>query len=143
MQQAQRVLVPLGGHRHHSHLRARLLSSLSRSSKRSVTFLKTFPTETPDVESRRRDERVIHKLAQEEAAGPYQVVFENADNPQETIIKRVADSDLVVMGIQRQTPDQPTLGELPLAIAQHTDVPLVLIARRPNRSPILRRTGLV
>jgi len=142
MEQAERVLVPLGGHRNHSHLRARLLASLSRSSKRQVTFLKIFPTTTTDAESRKRDERVIHKLAKEEAAGPYEVLFENADNPQEAIIKHAAESDLVVMGIHRQNPDQPTVGELPLAIAQQTNVPLVLIARRPHRSQILRHAGL-
>jgi APA family basic amino acid/polyamine antiporter len=141
MVEAERVLVPLGGRRDHSHLRARLLASLSRSSDRSVTFLKTLPTAT-EPDTRRRFERVIRELAQEEAAGPYEVVFEYTDEPREAIIKRALDSDLVVMGIQRGNRGQPALGELPLAIAQETDVPLALIDRRPNRSPILFRTGL-
>ena len=85
---------------------------------------------------------MIRKLAREEAASPYEVVFEYTDEPREAIIKRALDSDLVVMGIQRGNRGELALGELPLAIAQETDLPLVLIARRPNRSPIRLRTGL-
>ena len=141
MAEAERVLVPLGGRRDHSHLRARLLASLSRSSNRSVTFLMTLPTAT-EPDTRRRFEHVIRELAREEAAGPYEVVFEYTDEPREAIIKCALDSDLVVMGTQRSDRGQPALGKLPLAIAQETDLPLVLIARRPNRSPRLLRTGL-
>ena len=76
------------------------------------------------------------------ASRPYEVVFEYTDDPRESIVKHALDSDLVVMGIQRGNQGQSVFGELPLAIAQETDLPLVLIARRPNRSPRLLRTGL-
>lgn len=39
MADASRVLVPLGGRSDHSHLRARLIASLSRSQERSLTFM--------------------------------------------------------------------------------------------------------
>jgi amino acid transporter len=43
MSDARRVLVPLGGRREHSRLRARLLASLSRSGERSLTFFRALP----------------------------------------------------------------------------------------------------
>ncbi len=129
--EAARVLVPLRGRRGHSHLRARLLASLSRSGERSITFLRTLPPAmTP--ETRRRYERTLRALARDEAAGPHEVVVEYSDNPRETILKHVAAADLVIMGLQRGDQGQPTLGELSLAIVRETDVPLILIGRRPG-----------
>ena len=45
-----------------------------------------------------------------------------------------ADADMVVMGLQRREKRRAGLGALSLAIARETDVPLVLICRRPTRS---------
>lgn len=133
MAEAERVLVPIGGRRAHSHLRARLLASLSRSGERSVTFLGTLP-KTTSTEARRRAERELRNLARDEAAGPYEVVVDYAEDRREAIIRRAADADLVVMGMQRRRRVQHVLGELPLAVAGETEVPLVLIGRRPTRS---------
>jgi amino acid transporter len=129
--EAERVLVPLGGRRDHSHLRARLLGSLSRSGERSLTFLRTLPPAMlPDT--RRRFERTLRQLARDEAAGPHEVVVEYTDHPRDAILQHAARADLVVMGISRRPGSD--LGELPLSIADESDVPLVLIGRRPARS---------
>jgi nucleotide-binding universal stress UspA family protein len=133
MSDARRVLVPIGGRREHSHLRARLLSSLSRSGERSITFLHAIPGATPSDE-RRRAEREVRALARDEAAGPYEVEVETTDDAKSAIIPRAAEADLVVMGMQRRERGQRPLGVLSLAIAQNTNVPLVLISRRPVRS---------
>lgn len=133
MDEARRVLAPVGGRREHSHLRARLLASLSRSGERSLTFLHAMsPATSPD--ERRRVEREMKALARDEAAGPYDVQVEVTGDPGEAIIRRAAEADLVVMGMQRRERGQRPLGELALAIAHRTDVPLVLISRRPERS---------
>jgi amino acid transporter len=133
MGDAKRVLVPLGGRRDHSHLRARLLSSLTRSGERSLTFLQTLPASVTE-ETRRRAEREMRALARDEAAGPYEVVVECTPHRQETIIQHAASADMVVMGIQRRGGGRAGLGALAPAIARETDVPLVLISRRPTRS---------
>jgi nucleotide-binding universal stress UspA family protein len=73
-------------------------------------------------------------MARDEAAGPYNVEVEVTGNPGEAIIRRAAEADLVVMGMQRRERGQRPLGELALAIANRTNVPLVLISRRPERS---------
>jgi amino acid transporter len=133
MNDAQRVLVPIGGRREHSHLRARLLASLSRSGERSINFLHAIPTATP-ADERRRVEREVRGLARDEAAGPYEVEVETTDDATQAIIPRAAEADLVIMGMQRRERGHRPLGVLALAIAQRTEVPLVLISRRPMRS---------
>ncbi len=132
MADARRVLVPLGGRRAHSHLRARLLASLSRSSERSITFVRTLPTAMAE-ETRRRFERDVNKLARDEAMGPHEVIVEFDDDPRAAIIARAAEADLVVLGMQ-QREGGLTLGDLSLTIARQTQVPLVIIGRRPARS---------
>jgi len=133
MDEARRVLVPIGGRREHSHLRARLLSSLSRSGARSVTFFRVVPQLTSE-EDMRRVEREIRALARDEAVGPFQVEIESTDRPVEAIVRRAAAADLVVIGMQRRERGQRPLGELALSIAQKTSVPLVLISRRAQRT---------
>jgi len=133
MDEARRVLVPLGGRREHSHLRARLLASLSRSGDRLLTFLHVMsPAATSD--ERHRVEREMRALARDEAAGPYEVKVEISDQPLETIIERTTEADLVVMGMERRSRGQRPLGDLAMAMAHRTEVPLVLISRRPQRS---------
>ena len=141
MSDARRVLVPIGGRREHSHLRARLLSSLSRSGERSLSFLHAVPTAT-SADERRHGEREVRSLARDEAAGPYEVEVEITDDAQSAIIPRAAEADLVIMGMQRRERGSRPLGVLAMAIAQRTDVPLVLISRRPVRSLVdLSATG--
>jgi hypothetical protein len=133
MDSATRVLVPLGGRREHSRLRARLLASLSRSGERSLTFLHAVASDTSPSE-RKQTERELMTLARDEAAGPYVVDVEATGDPVGAILGRAAEADLVVMGMERRARGQRPLGDLALAIAQQTDVPLVLISRRPVRS---------
>ena len=56
------------------------------------------------------------------------------DEPVDAIIARASEADLVVLGMQRRERGSRPLGDLALAFAQQTKVPLVLISRRPVRS---------
>ncbi len=141
MDQPERVLVPLGGRGDHNHLRVRLLASLSRARVRSFVFLGTLPA-SASAGARSRFESELAELARDEAPGPYEVVIEVADRPEEAIIRRASDAGLVVMGMQRGDRGERALGELPLAVAKGTEVPLVLIGRRPNRGFELMGQGL-
>ena len=129
--EARRVLVPIGGRRDQSHLRARLIASLSLSGERTLTFLRTAPPELPP-DTRRRLERDVHALARDEATGPYEVAVEVTDRPRDAIIERAGGVDLVVMGLPRRGRDWRGLGVLARAVAHETEVPLVLIGRRPH-----------
>ncbi len=138
MTEAQRVLVPIGGRRDHSLLRARLLASLSRSGHRTLTFQRALPSWASE-EARTRAERALRRLARDEAAGPYEVVMDYSDPPAEAVLRRAAESDLVVLGTRQRGRSERVLGALPLEIARSTDAPLVLIARRVTRSRSLRQ----
>jgi nucleotide-binding universal stress UspA family protein len=142
MDEAKRVLVPIGGRREHSHLRARLLASLFRSGERSLTFLGALPA-TASRDIRRRAERDLRDLARDEAVGPHTVEVDSTDNPREAIIRRATDADLVIMGMQRRERGQRPLGELVTAIAQETDVPLVLISRRSTLTLSIPGSGFL
>ncbi len=133
--EARNVLVPLAGGRDQSHLRARLLSSLARSGERSLTFLHALPP-AGAPEERRRVGRELRRIAADEASGPFEVVVVEAERPAAAIVERAAGADLVILGTRRER-GRPGLGELPLAMARETDVPLVLISRRPS-SPLGR-----
>ncbi len=129
IEEARRILVPVMGRRDHSELRARLLGSLARSSERSVTFLRTLPSDaSPD--RRRTVERTIRQLARDEAAGPYEVAFEHTDDPAEPVARLGRENDLVVMGMERRGRGEPVIGAFALEVARRTDMPLILLGRR-------------
>jgi nucleotide-binding universal stress UspA family protein len=94
------------------------------------------------TETRRRFERTLRELASDEAAGPHEIVIEYTADPREAILRHTAEADLVVMGMQARGRGPFSLGELPLAIARESQVPLVLITRRPVRSRGLTRLPL-
>lgn len=142
MADAGRVLVPLGGRRDHSHLRARLIASLSRSSERSLTFLGTVPP-TATADERRRFERDLRGIAGDEAVGAYEVQVDAAARPLDSILGRAESSDLVVLGMGRQVRGRRSIGELPLALARESQVPIVLIGRRPRRLAALPEPGFL
>ncbi len=132
----RRVLVPIGGQRDHSRLRARMLASLSRMDRCEVTFLRTV-TRSASPEVWRRTERELREIARDEAEGQYEVVVEEAEDPLAAIVRRAADTDLLLMGLQRDPSARHALGRLVLAVAAESNVPLILIGGRRGRT--LRR----
>ncbi len=76
----------------------------------------------------------MRRLARDEAAGPYEVQVDVTDAPVQAIIERAAGMDLVVLGLGRRERVHRPLGELARAIARSTDVPVVMISRRPSRT---------
>jgi nucleotide-binding universal stress UspA family protein len=98
-----------------------------------VTFFHTVPAASP-ADTRHRIERDLAALARDEAAGPYEVVVEPTDDPRSAIVRHAAGADLVVMGTERRGRGRPRIGDMPLAIARETGVPLLMISRRPTRA---------
>ena len=124
-----RILVPVGGRRDHSQLRARLLASLARSRERHVTFLRVLPTTVADA-AERRAARELRALARDEAAGPYEVEIVRSDDAHAELVSRAAGCDLVIMGLQHPERQRRVFGNLILRIARETETPLILISRR-------------
>ena len=130
--QVRRVLVPIGGVRDHSRVRARLLASLSRTDACEITFLRTIPPGASLAE-KRRAERELRAIASDEAEGHFEIVIEEASDPKEVILRRADESDLVLMGLKRDRRSGRAIGAVALEVAAGTDVPLILIgARRPR-----------
>jgi APA family basic amino acid/polyamine antiporter len=126
----RRVLVPTRGGRDHSRLRARLLASLTRTDECRITFLGiASPSASPEL--RRRAERDLRALARDEAEGSFEALIEDTGEVRETILRHAADTDLLVMGMQRGR--SRSLGALAMEIARDSEIPMVLIGDRRAR----------
>ena len=131
MAEATRILVPVRGRRVHSHLRARLLASLSRTTTPTLTFVTALPEGT-GADARRRTRRAVNQLARDEAGGAYRVEIQRTDDPVGEIARRAEASDLVVMGMERRGGADPSIGPFALEVATRTTVPLILLGRRAD-----------
>ncbi len=127
--EVRRVLVPVGGRRLHSTLRARLLASLTRSSECEILWMRTVALDTPPA-ARRRVEQDLEALARYEGEGQYDILVEETDDAHAAIVRRAAECDLVLMGMQRIRKTGRSLGALPLAVARDSQTPLILIGGR-------------
>lgn len=127
----RRILIPSGGGRVHSPVRARLLGSLGRTASRHVTFMAVLPEGT-DPGTRRKAERDLQRLAWDEVAGPAHAEVAVGADVAALVAERAADADLVVLGLQRRSRREVAFGEVVQGIARATDRPLLMISsRRP------------
>ncbi len=126
---ARSVLVPVGGRRDQSVLRARLLANLSRSRQRDVTYLRVLPE---NVSSRDygEAERRLSLLAHDESSRQAQVRLARSGDALAELVAASEKADLVVVGLQRLTNRRRTFGELTLRLATETSSPLILISQR-------------
>ena len=124
-----KVLVPAGGRRDQSPIRARLIGSLCRARAREVTYLRVLP-EASDPAAVRRATAELQRLASDEAPGVNSVVISQRDDMLDEVVRRAAESDLVIVGLQRLDRQHKVFGERVLEIARHTDCPLLMISSR-------------
>ncbi|MCJ7754930.1 MAG: universal stress protein, partial [Thermoanaerobaculales bacterium] len=127
--QVRKILVPSGGRRDQSPVRARLIGNLCRTAPREVTYLRGMPTAT-DATTERRARRDLRKLARDEAPGDSTVEVVLSDQVVGEVVGRASDCDLLVLGLQRLGRRQKTFGSRVLEIAEHTTCPLLMISRR-------------
>ena len=126
---AGRILVPVGGRRDQSVLRARLLSNLARAGHRRVTYLRVL-SETASERDRRAAEEGLVRLARDETGSAAEVALRRSDDALAELIEISGDFDLVVVGLRRLARRQRTFGELSLRLATEVATPLILISRR-------------
>jgi len=130
MLEVKRVLVPVGGRGGHGELLARILGSICRSDNPEITFLRVLP-EIADWKTYDRARKELFLYAADQAVkGEIKVQVEKSDDIAAHIIRRVTESDLAILGIQRLGRRRKFLGELTLRIAGETDRPLLIISRR-------------
>lgn len=125
----KRVLVPAGGRRDQSAVRARLIGNLCRAGAREITYLRVLP-ETTDSASGRRVKSELGKLARDEAPGLSIASVTLQDDMIGEVVKRAAENDLLILGLQRLGRRRKVFGTTVLEIAQRTSCPLLMISRR-------------
>jgi len=129
LSQARRILVPSGGGRDQSPIRARLLGSLCRAGEREVTFLRVLPPGT-DPRILRRAERDLRKLAADEVPGVSDAVVTLGEDLVAEVAGRSQSSDLVILGLERVDRRRKVFGERVLEIAERVPGPLLMISQR-------------
>mgnify|MGYP001819375992 FL=1 len=129
LDQVRKVLVPAGGRRDQSAVRARLIGNLCRASAREVTYLRVLPTAT-DSAAERRTSRDLRKLAKDEAPGVSTASVILRDDMITEVVERAAECDLLILGLQRLGRRRKVFGKTVIEIAQKTTCPLVMISRR-------------
>lgn len=126
---ARRILVPVGGQRDHSTLRARLLGSLSRDGGVEVRYLGVLPPDLPAAQERRL-RRELMRLAEDEVGGQVVVQVERAADVASHIVQRAADHDLTVLGVSRGARTTRLFGQVTQGVVAGTESPLLIISRR-------------
>lgn len=127
LRRVRRVLVPTGGKSGQVVPRARLLGSLARVAGPRVTFLQVLPAGAGDDER----EDALHallQLAADETSGAPEALVVRSDDVARAVAERAADSDLVVLGLQRIR-GRTLFGDVALRIAAETDCAMVMISR--------------
>ncbi len=125
----KKVLVPAGGRRDQSAIRARLIGNLCRAGAREITYLRVLP-ETTDSTTGRRVKSELGKLARDEAPGHSVASVTLQDDMIGEVVKRAAENDLLILGLQRLGRRRKVFGTTVLEIAQRTTCPLLMISRR-------------
>ncbi|MGA1796129.1 MAG: APC family permease [bacterium] len=123
------ILVPVGGRGDHDELRARLLGSLCRTSEREVTFVRVVPEETTDKDMEWIRSTLTHFAGDEVPIEPRVQVI-RSDNVVKGVRRHAAQSDLVILGIQRYGRRRKVFGEVALEIARVTPGATLIISRR-------------
>ena len=119
----RRVLVPAGGRRDQSYLRARMLGALSRTHALEITYL---GIADPDGSNERELARSLRQLVEDEASGNSRVEVVRHDSVIEAIVDAARDADLVILGLQRRG---KALGAVTTRIARDAGTAVLLIGQ--------------
>lgn len=129
LSQVREILVPIGGLGWHDILRARLLGNLFRTGQRHVTLLRILSQDAPDSACTRA-RRALAAIARDEAPGYSRVKVVRSNEPGRVITEHAAESDLVILGVQRLSSRKKAFGHISLNIARETTCPILLISHR-------------
>jgi basic amino acid/polyamine antiporter, APA family len=129
LSEARRILVPIGGHRSHDELRARLLGSLCRTGKKSVSYLRVLPTSDSKAHEARAL-AALDRVAEDEVDGRVVTEVVRSDSVVAEITRRAQHNDLVILGLQRAPGHRRLLGATAIQIASAAACPIIMISRR-------------
>ncbi len=127
--QIKHVLVPVGGRGRQDLLRARILGSLHHMGIKEITFLLILPENTPE-ETLPRTRKWLQHLAEDEQAAGSHIEVIRSDRPVQEIVRHAAETDLMILGLQRKGRRRKVFGEVVLQIARSTSCGLILVNRK-------------
>ncbi|MEM6795803.1 MAG: amino acid permease, partial [Acidobacteriota bacterium] len=129
LSKVRRVLVPVGGRRDQSSLRARLLGSLSRSYRSlEVTYMAVVDPAAA-VRGLGDLERDVREMAEDEAPGSSRVDLVYRTDVAEALVEAAQDAQLVILGLRREGGAE-TFGEIPRRVARETGSAVLMIGQR-------------
>ncbi len=127
LEDARRILVPVGGRGSQQELRARLLGSLGRDSTRTINFIRVVPPDASpeDIQSAHD---ALSRFARDEARGNVQVDILPAADASGAVLERATDADLLVLGLPR-VGGKKLFGEVAIRIAQEARGATIMLSR--------------
>lgn len=126
---ATRILVPTGGRGGNNYLLARLLGSMSRSTKCDVNFIRIVPEDTNEIRHRAAS-RHLNRLAHDLCDHYKSADVVRSDDAIATVVEAAKDCDLLVLGVQRMGKGKKLFGKFVLDIARQVDCPIAVVYRR-------------
>lgn len=126
---AKKILVPIRGRGGHQHLLAQLLGSILRGAEREVTFLRVLPSGVGQDDLRRAT-RELSRLAHDYVRQRSEVQVLQSDDPLATVAERASESDLLILGVQREGKHMKLFGRFTRQIAARTACPIIVLSRR-------------
>ena len=127
LENVKRVLVPVGGRRDQSHLRARMLGSLCRGYDLEVVYLGIVDPESGDAQSLETD---LRELAEDEAPGSSRLEIVHRKDVAEAVVEAAKTADLVILGLRREGRRSKTFGEIPVRVAREAGTAVLMIGQR-------------
>jgi nucleotide-binding universal stress UspA family protein len=127
LQDAEKILVPVAGRGGHEYLLARLLGSVTRKTRRTVTLLRVVPEKTTEDEIRRA-KKELARIAQDNLRARCEWIVMSSDDVVGTIVEQANQSDVLILGTQRVARTQRLFGTLTRQIAARTDCALIVMS---------------
>jgi APA family basic amino acid/polyamine antiporter len=125
----RRVLVPVGGRRDQSRLRARLLGSLWRDGDREIVYCRVIAEASAEPD-KKKALRELEELVSDEVPGAADVRLIESDDAISELSRQASECDLLVLGIQRQGLRRKAFGSFTRRLVRATSCPLILISGR-------------
>jgi hypothetical protein len=127
--ETRRILIPIGGRGMHSPLRARLLGSLRRQADPQASYVCLLPRKVKQDEYRRA-RTLVRIRAEDEMGGNSTTAVEYCDDPAGEIIRRAAEHDLVILGLQQTKSRRRAISDFTLRIAEETGCAILVLGQK-------------
>jgi basic amino acid/polyamine antiporter, APA family len=132
LDQAVRVLVPVGGRGNEHELRARVLGSICRTTARQVTFVTVLPAASSDARAE-EVRRSILDIADVHVPDRSTVTVLRHDDPVAALLDEARNHDLMILGLQSSRWRKKIFGQIALRMAREAPCATIMVS---NRRPL-------